>query len=153
MNLSIEAKIRGLLGKRGRDRLNKSSREIINHLRQEEGRYKFFKVKKEEPFYLTLTKKRLSLEETPYFEKELLNYTRCYDGDIIFDLRNLDFLDCSGVAALIKAHKKEIDKAHKLILIWPSAPNNSAKRYFEICRGEEIITNWRLKDSKLVQPV
>ncbi len=63
--------------------------------------YTFFRIEK--PGHLLITKERIGLHEAEYFRKELTKYSELYKKDIVLNTAVLNNLDCSGVAAIIRA--------------------------------------------------
>jgi anti-sigma B factor antagonist len=74
-----------------------------------------------------------------------------FEGDgvaaIMLDLRELTFLDCSGLRILLAAHDRANTNGHRLILVGVGQP---ARRLFELT-GSEFLLNEREAVSVLGQ--
>jgi anti-sigma B factor antagonist len=71
-----------------------------------------------------------------------------FEGDgvsaIVLDLRDLTFLDCSGLHALLRARDHATTNQHRLVLVGASA---SARRLFEITRTEYLLDDQGMADA------
>lgn len=51
------------------------------------------------------------------------------DGDVRLDLRDVEFIDSSGLRVIIEAHQRATDAGRRLVL---AAPSRSVRRLLEI---------------------
>ena len=83
-------------------RLSRTSSRILKKRRVERGLYRFFHVSPENPNYLTLVRRRLGIHESLTFRKELESYLARIQGNVVLDLKHLDYLDQAGLVAILQ---------------------------------------------------
>jgi anti-sigma B factor antagonist len=58
----------------------------------------------------------LDLGSAPHFEQQLGEIQETPPGRILIDLRSLDFIDCTGIALMIRAQQSAHANGHRLAL-------------------------------------
>jgi anti-anti-sigma factor len=79
----------------------------------------------------------LDLATAPDFEAAILDVLGG-DKRVVIDLRELEFMDSSGVRVLITAHAKAGDHGERLTLVRPS-PGGTVERILEIAGVEQAL--------------
>jgi anti-sigma B factor antagonist len=72
---------------------------------------------------------QLDLSSTAELERQLTTLVAEPPGRILIDLRNLDFMDSTGLAMLVRARQAAEEHGHKLCL---RAGNHHVHRLFEL---------------------
>ena len=71
-----------------------------------------------------------------------------FEGDglsaIVLDLRELTFIDSSGLRALLRASDRATTNQHRLILV---GANPAARRFFEITRTQSLLNDEGMVDA------
>lgn len=73
----------------------------------------------------------LDIENQGHFVNTLTSIFDETGGHIILDMKNITYIDSSGLWALFEGHKKGAQKNHKLILL---APTKDVKRVLDITK-------------------
>jgi anti-sigma B factor antagonist len=79
----------------------------------------------------------LDLATAPEFEAAILGALEA-GRPVVVDLRQLDFMDSSGVRVLITAHAKAGDHGERLTLVRP-APGGAVERILEIAGIDQAL--------------
>lgn len=70
----------------------------------------------------------LDINTVKQFQDEVLKNYSQVDKDFVFDLRDLDYIDSTGLGAIITVYKEVNDKGYKLRVI--NAKKNVRKLFF-----------------------
>lgn len=73
----------------------------------------------------------LDLASAPQLEDRLLEELRGGEAPIVLDLRELTFMDSTGVRAIVSAHQVAAETGTQLVLVRPKA-ESAARRVIEI---------------------
>jgi anti-sigma B factor antagonist len=81
----------------------------------------------------------------PFLLRTLVDVDATLEGDLILDIRQLSFIDSTGLSVFVTQHKKLEAKGQKLVIYAPSA---MARRLFEITGLEQVLAIEPLADSE-----
>lgn len=70
----------------------------------------------------------LDINTVREFQDDVLNKYKDLDKDIVFDLKNLDYIDSTGLGAIISVFKEVQEKGRKLSII--NAKKNIKKLFY-----------------------
>jgi anti-sigma B factor antagonist len=80
----------------------------------------------------------------PFLVRTLVDVNATLEGDLVLDIRQLSFIDSTGLSVFVSQHKQLAAKDQKLVIYAPSA---MARRLFEITGLEQVFTIEPLADS------
>ena len=80
----------------------------------------------------------LDLATAPELEEQVLAAVRANEGTVVLDLRELTFMDSTGVRTIVAAHKAAEETGVELRVIRPN-PDNPVSRVIEISGIDEAL--------------
>ncbi len=81
----------------------------------------------------------------PFLVRTLVEVNQTLEGDLVLDIKQLSFIDSTGLSVFVSQQKKAAAKGQKLVIY---APSPMARRLFEITGLEEVLTIEPLDESE-----
>jgi anti-sigma B factor antagonist len=80
----------------------------------------------------------------PFLVRTLVEVNQSLEGDLVLDIKQLSFIDSTGLSVFVSQQKKLSAKGRKLVIY---APTPMTSRLFEITGLEEVLTIRPLDES------
>jgi anti-sigma B factor antagonist len=81
----------------------------------------------------------------PFLVRTLVEVNETLEGDLVLDIKQLSFIDSTGLSVFVSQHKKLSAKGQRFVIYGPTA---MARRLFQITGLEDVLTIEPLDESK-----